>query len=78
MAMSRERWLADSYRAELVRAARRIRSPITRKRAVFHNALSCAVELGLLPANPTSAERRAAGQAGTPDSGTAHAVAFPL
>jgi hypothetical protein len=27
---------------------------ITRKRAVFHNALSYAVELGLLPANPAS------------------------
>ncbi len=27
---------------------------ITRKRAVFHNALGCAAELGLLPANPLS------------------------
>jgi hypothetical protein len=27
---------------------------ITRKRAVFHNALGYAAELGLLPANPLS------------------------
>jgi hypothetical protein len=32
-------------------------STITRKRAVFHGALGCAVELGLLPANPAGLVR---------------------